>query len=110
MSTDPSGTEANSNEEAVPSKTGRPPPVILTSTTNQIQLQKQLQNVVKENFEFRILETEPESSREAWLISNSSNRSSTPITSPITRSLRNRINYEGGDTPPVTQHPCRRHI
>jgi hypothetical protein len=36
MDTDVSGTEANSNEEAVPGKTGRPPPIILTSTTNLI--------------------------------------------------------------------------
>jgi hypothetical protein len=41
MDTDASGTEATSNEEAVPGKTGGPPPVILTSTTNLIQLQKQ---------------------------------------------------------------------
>jgi hypothetical protein len=53
MDTDASGTEATSNEEAVPGKTGRPPPIILTSTANLIQLQKQLQSVVKENFELR---------------------------------------------------------
>jgi hypothetical protein len=39
--TDSSGTEAASNEEAVPGKTGRP-------TTNLIQFTKQLQSVVKE--------------------------------------------------------------
>jgi hypothetical protein len=53
MYPDSSGTEATSNEEAVPGNTGRPPPIILTSTTNQIQLAKQLQNVIKGNFEFR---------------------------------------------------------
>jgi hypothetical protein len=53
METDASGTQANSNEEAVPGKTGRPPPIILTSTTNLVQLQKELKIVVKENFEFR---------------------------------------------------------
>jgi hypothetical protein len=52
MDTDASGTEATSNEEAVPRKSGRLPPIILASTTNLIQLQKQMQNVVKENFEF----------------------------------------------------------
>jgi hypothetical protein len=36
MDTDASGTEATSNEEAVPGKTGRPPPIILTSTANLI--------------------------------------------------------------------------
>jgi hypothetical protein len=53
MDTDASGTEATSNEEEVPGKSSRPPPIILTSTTNLIQLQNQLKNVVKENFEFR---------------------------------------------------------
>jgi hypothetical protein len=53
MDTDVSGTEVTSNEEAFPGRSGRPPPIILTSTTNLIQLQKQLKNVVKENFEFR---------------------------------------------------------
>jgi hypothetical protein len=50
MDTDASGTKATSNEEAVPGKTGRPPPIILTSTTNLIQLQKELKIAVKENF------------------------------------------------------------
>jgi hypothetical protein len=53
MDTDASGTEATSNEEAVPGKTGTLPPIILTSTTNLIQLQKQQKIVIKENFEFR---------------------------------------------------------
>jgi hypothetical protein len=52
MDTDAFGTEANSNDEAVPGKTGKPPPIIPMSATNLIQLQKQLKNVVKENFEF----------------------------------------------------------
>jgi hypothetical protein len=47
MHTDPSGTEITLNEEAVPGKTGRPHPIILTSTTNLIRLQKQLKIVVK---------------------------------------------------------------
>jgi hypothetical protein len=52
MDTDASGTETTSNEEAVPGKTGRPPPIIQTSTINLIQLQKELKFVVKGNFEF----------------------------------------------------------
>jgi hypothetical protein len=40
-------------EEEVLGKTGRPPPVVLTSATNLIQLQKQLKGVLKDNFEFR---------------------------------------------------------
>jgi hypothetical protein len=47
------GAEATANEETVPDKTGRPPPIILTSQANLIQLQKQLKNVVKGDFEFR---------------------------------------------------------
>jgi hypothetical protein len=42
MDSDASGTEATSNEKAIPGKTGRPPPIVLTSTTNMIQLQKQM--------------------------------------------------------------------
>jgi hypothetical protein len=53
MDTDASGTEATSNDDSVPGKAGRPPPIILISTTKLIQLQKQLKSVVKENFEFR---------------------------------------------------------
>jgi hypothetical protein len=53
METDSSRSEATSNEEAVPGKTGRPPPIILTSTTNLIPLQKQLRSVVKQDVEFR---------------------------------------------------------
>jgi hypothetical protein len=53
MDIDASGTEATSNEAAVPGKTGRPPPIILTSTTNLIQLQNHLESVVKEKLEFR---------------------------------------------------------
>jgi hypothetical protein len=44
MDTEASSTEANSNEEAVPGKTGRPPPIIPTSTTDLIQLQKKTEN------------------------------------------------------------------
>jgi hypothetical protein len=53
MDADASSTEANSNEEAVPGKTDRLLPIILTSTTNLIQLQKELKIVVRGNFEFR---------------------------------------------------------
>jgi hypothetical protein len=53
MDTDSSGAKATAHEEAVPCKGSRLPPIILTSETNLIQLQKQLKSVVKENFEFR---------------------------------------------------------
>jgi hypothetical protein len=53
MDTDISGAEATTGEEAVPGKTGRPPTITLTATTNLIQLQRQLKNVAKGDFEFR---------------------------------------------------------
>jgi hypothetical protein len=53
MNTDSSGMEAKTEEEAFPEKTCRPPPIILTSSTNLIQLQKQLKSVVKGDFDFR---------------------------------------------------------
>jgi hypothetical protein len=40
-------------DATVTGKTGRPPPIVLTSAVNLIQLQKQLKGVAKENFEFR---------------------------------------------------------
>jgi hypothetical protein len=45
-------TESSAVEEAVPGKMGRPPPIVLTSATNLIQLQKQLKGVAKQIFEF----------------------------------------------------------
>jgi hypothetical protein len=53
MDTDTSGTEAMSHEETAPGKTDRPPPLMLTSASNLIRLQKQLKGAVKESFEFR---------------------------------------------------------
>jgi hypothetical protein len=53
MDTDSSGAEATTLEEAAPGKAGRPPPIILTSTTNLIQLQRHLKNVAKGDFKFR---------------------------------------------------------
>jgi hypothetical protein len=48
MATDAPGTESTATEKAVPEKSGRSPPVMLTSATNLIQLQKQLKGVVKD--------------------------------------------------------------
>jgi hypothetical protein len=54
MDTDSPATESSpATEEAVPPKAGRPPPIILISATNLIQLQKQLKDVTKEAFEIR---------------------------------------------------------
>jgi hypothetical protein len=35
------------------SKTGRPPPIVLTSTTHLMQLQRQVKNIVMGSFAFR---------------------------------------------------------
>jgi hypothetical protein len=52
MDTDAASTEA-SPRETTTAKSGRPPPIILTSAVNLIQLQKQMKNLVKVDFEYR---------------------------------------------------------
>jgi hypothetical protein len=48
-------TDKPDAEEQQPStrKTGRPPPIVLTSTTNLMQLQRQVKSIVTGSFEFR---------------------------------------------------------
>jgi hypothetical protein len=53
METDSAGSEASSCKATAPGRTGRPPPIVLTSAVNLIQLQKQLKGVISEDFEFR---------------------------------------------------------
>jgi hypothetical protein len=54
MDTDAPATEPSPVTETVmPAKADRPPPIILTSATNLVQLQKQLKCVAKQTFEFR---------------------------------------------------------
>jgi hypothetical protein len=53
MDTDAPGTESSAAEEPVPGKASRPPPIVLTSATNLIRLQKRLKGVAKQHFEFR---------------------------------------------------------
>jgi hypothetical protein len=48
---DATGTGAGS--QSASSQAGRPPPIILTSATNLIKLQKKIRGLVKANFEFR---------------------------------------------------------
>jgi hypothetical protein len=50
MDTDSANSEA-SCKTTTPGKAGRPPPIIITSAVNLIQLQKQLKGVVREDFE-----------------------------------------------------------
>jgi hypothetical protein len=53
MPADASATEPSSaREKVIPAKADRPPPIILTSVTNLIQLQKQIKWVVKQASEF----------------------------------------------------------
>jgi hypothetical protein len=53
MDTDFPDTESTTTEKAVEEKSGRPPPIVLTSSSNLMQLQKQLKGVAKDTFEFR---------------------------------------------------------
>jgi hypothetical protein len=53
MDMDSTSSENSSCKATAPGKTGRPPPIILTSAVNLIQLQKQLNGVVSEGFKFR---------------------------------------------------------
>jgi hypothetical protein len=52
MDMDSASTEASPRKAIAPRKTGRLPPVVLTSVVNLIQLPKQLKGVERENFEF----------------------------------------------------------
>jgi hypothetical protein len=49
------GTKADTNDgdQGATSQAGRPPPIILTSATNLLQLQKSIKGIVKGSFEFR---------------------------------------------------------
>jgi hypothetical protein len=53
METDATVTEPIPPEATAQGKTGRQPPIVLTSAVNLIRLQKQLKGVAKDNFEFR---------------------------------------------------------
>jgi hypothetical protein len=53
MDTDATISEFNTEEAAAPRKSARPPPIVLTSAANFIQLQKQLKGVARKSFEFR---------------------------------------------------------
>jgi hypothetical protein len=53
MDTESSGTKESPQEDSAPGKTGRPPSILITATTNQLQLQKFVKYMVKENFQFR---------------------------------------------------------
>jgi hypothetical protein len=53
MDTETSGAENTLPEQEAPRKSGRPPPIVMTSTTNLIQLQCDLKEHVKGEYEFR---------------------------------------------------------
>jgi hypothetical protein len=48
---------SNSDQQKPTNEAGRPPPIILTSVTNLLQLQRQLRDIVKGSFEFRNTKT-----------------------------------------------------
>jgi hypothetical protein len=110
METDSGGTEANTQEGAVPGKTGRPPPIILTSELNFFQLQKQLKNVVEDDFEFRNTRngtrvvTKGTADFEA-VNSNFSNKQRLILLHP-----KGSITDKSCDTAPPTLHPCGGHF
>jgi hypothetical protein len=53
MDTDALVAETSTDEASAPSKAARPPPIILTSAANLIQLQKKLKGVARQSFELR---------------------------------------------------------
>jgi hypothetical protein len=53
MDTDASDAHPIAEETAAPTKSARPPPIVLTSAANLIQLQKKLKGVTRQTFELR---------------------------------------------------------
>jgi hypothetical protein len=53
MDTNASDAQPCAEEAAAPAKSARPPPIVLTSAANLIQLQKKLKGVARQNFELR---------------------------------------------------------
>jgi hypothetical protein len=86
METESSRAEVSSEEDVALQNTGRPPPIILTTTTNLIHLQRHLKNMTKDDFEFVAPETEPESLQRAWRTSKKSSPTFPTTTSLITPS------------------------
>jgi hypothetical protein len=64
---DATGTGAE--KQSASSQAGRPPPIVLTSAINLIQLQKKIRGLVKGNFEFRNTGVGPELLQRIWLTS-----------------------------------------
>jgi hypothetical protein len=53
MHREATGAENTLPEQEAPSKSGRPPPIVISSTTNFIWLQGDLKELVKREYEFR---------------------------------------------------------
>jgi hypothetical protein len=53
MDTKTTGAENTLPEQEAPRKTDRPPPIVMSSTTNLIRLQSDLQDCVKGEYEYR---------------------------------------------------------
>jgi hypothetical protein len=57
VDTETTGAENTLLEQETPRKSGRPPPIMLTSITNFIRLQRDLKEHVKGEYEFRNIRT-----------------------------------------------------
>jgi hypothetical protein len=106
MDTDPTGADVTTPEEVVPGKAGRPPPIILTSQTNLIQLQRKLKNVVQGDFEFRSTrnETKVITKSMADFEADKSYLSNNNLSYYSFQKVTNT--HKGGNSLPSFQYPC----
>jgi hypothetical protein len=79
MELEGSKEKTNGGEQQEPTNQAcRPPPINLTSVTNLLQLQKQLQGIVKGSFEFRNTKYGTRALTKKWQTSQPSNPSNSP--------------------------------
>jgi hypothetical protein len=92
MDTDAPVAQPSAEEAAAPNKSARPPPIILTSAANLIQLQKKLKGVARQSFEFRNTMSATRVAPRTWWTTRQLRRTSTKTlwpTLPFSRNLRN---------------------
>jgi hypothetical protein len=111
MDTDFVNIESSSSRATAPAKTGRPPPIILTSAINLIQLQKQHIGVVSENFEFRSTRNGTgvitKTMADFQIVKSHFDSHKLPYNSHFPKT---RKAHKDGNTPSTTKHPCRRYF